>query len=151
MLLFAFTLTSNAVAVTGLTTIDDVRGPWVEGGKRKVAVWIDDCNGLLCGRIYWLKKPLSASGSPKRDAKNPDPMLRNRLLCGLTILSDFRREQGDTWRTGQIYNPSDGRTFSGTLSLENNGVLKVRGYVGLSLFGKTVTWVRPTENIKSCG
>ena len=49
-----------------------------------------------------------------------------------------------------LYNPGNGLTFSGTLSLETNGVLKLRGFVGLSLFGKTVTWVRPQENIKAC-
>lgn len=150
-LLLAFVLATSAVCASELISNDDIRGPWVEDGKRMVAVWIEDCNGLLCGRIYWLKKLLSASGHPKQDPNNPDATLRDRPLCGLTILNSFRREKGYTWSAGKIYNPNDGRTFNGTISLENDGTLKIRGYVGISLFGKTVKWVRPQENMERCG
>lgn len=132
----------------------DVRGLWVdhrEGDRRKVAVWIEDCDDLLCGRIYWLKKPLSAHGQPKRDKHNPDAALRDRPLCGMRILSGYRRVTESTWGAGQIYNASDGRTFSSTISLENDGSLRIRGYVGISLFGKTVEWVRPQEKLERCG
>ncbi len=150
-LLLALVLAAPAVGAPELITSGDIRGPWVEGNKRSVAVWIEDCNGLLCGRIYWLKKKLSASGQPKRDPNNPDVAQRDRPLCGLTILNGFRRENGKTWSAGKIYNPSDGRTFNGTVSLENDGTLEIRGYVGISLFGKTVKWVRPQENLERCG
>lgn len=149
-LLFAFVLAAPAMAVNVSATTDEIRGLWLEGAKRKVAVWIEDCGGLLCGRIYWLQKPLSADDGPKRDLHNPNPTLRNRKLCGMTILNGFQREQRNVWGTGQIYNPGDGRSFSGTLSLEDNGMLKVRGYVGVPLFGKTTTWVRPQQNLKKC-
>ena len=133
---------------------NDVRGLWVDhrdGDKRKVAVWIEDCDGLLCGRIYWLKKPLSAGGQPKRDQHNPDAALRDRPLCGLRILTGFRRTGDGTWTAGHIYNPNDGRTFSSTMNLESDGALRIRGYVGVSLFGKTVEWVRPQETLGRCG
>jgi len=149
-LLLALTFTSPATGAQGLSSSNDILGAWVEEGHRKVAVWIEDCHGQLCGRIYWLKIPLSSNGVPKRDWKNPDAGLRNRPLCGMTIMSGFRQERGNIWSAGQNYNPGNGLTFSGTLSLETNGVLKLRGFVGLSLFGKTVTWVRPQENIKAC-
>ncbi|CAH1387438.1 conserved hypothetical protein [Candidatus Nitrotoga sp. M5] len=150
-LLLTFVLASPVVSAPEIIISDDIRGPWVESNKRKVAVWIEDCNGLLCGRIYWLKKLRSASGHPKRDLNNPDIALRDRPLCGLTILNGFRRVNDNTWNAGKIYNPGDGRDFNGTISLENDGTLKVRGYVGIPLFGKTVEWVRPQENIEQCG
>lgn len=153
-LLVAFALASPAAGAPGPAGADDIRGLWVdhrEGGRQKVAVRIEDCDGLLCGRIYWLKKPASASGRPKRDPRNPDAALRDRPLCGLTILSGFRRVNESTWSAGQIYNPGDGRTFSSTISLENDGSLRIRGYVGISLFGKTVEWVRPQGNPERCG
>ncbi len=150
-LLLAFALASPAAGAPGPASAGDIRGPWVEGDRRNVAVWIEDCDGLLCGRIYWLKKPLSASGRPKLDPHNPDAALRDRPLCGLTILNGFRRAKENTWSAGQIYNPGDGRTFSSTISLENDGSLKIRGYVGISLFGKTVEWVRPQGNLERCG
>jgi len=147
------TVISPAASSVERATSSEVRGLWVdhrESDQRKVAVWIEDCENLLCGRIYWLKKPLSARGQPKRDKHNPDAMLRDRPLCGLNILSGFRRSTENTWSGGQIYNASDGRTFSSTISLEHDGSLRIRGYVGISLFGKTVEWVRPQENLERC-
>lgn len=149
-LLLVFVMIAPAVGAPGLIASDDIRGLWVDGNKRKIAVWIEDCNGQLCGRIYWLKKLLSASGRPKRDLNNPDAALRDRPLCGLTILSGFQRVNGNTWNAGKIYNPGDGSTFNGTISLEKDGTLKIRGYVGISLFGKTLKWVRPQENLEQC-
>jgi uncharacterized protein (DUF2147 family) len=153
-LLIAFALASPAHGATERAVTADVRGLWVdhrEGDQRKVAVWIEDCDGLLCGRIYWQKKPLSAGGLSKRDRHNPDAALRDRPLCGLKILTGFRRVKEDTWSEGHIYNPNDGRTYSSTLHLEPGGSLRIRGYVGLSLFGKTVEWVRPQETLERCG
>jgi uncharacterized protein (DUF2147 family) len=105
----------------------------------------------LCGRIYWQKKPFSAAGQPKQDRHNPDAALRDRPLCGLRILTGFRRAKEGTWNAGRIYNPNDGRTYSSTLQLAADGSLRIRGFVGLSLFGKTVEWVRPQETLERCG
>jgi uncharacterized protein (DUF2147 family) len=153
-LLLALALASPVHGATERAVTDDVRGLWVdhrEADKRKVAVWIEDCDGLLCGRIYWQKKPLLADGQPKHDRHNPDAALRERPLCGLRILTGFRRTKDGAWSAGHIYNPNDGRTYSSTLQLESDGSLRVRGYVGLSLFGKTVEWVRPQEAPERCG
>ena len=132
----------------------DIRGLWIDHRdpqKRKVAVWIEECDGLLCGHIYWLRKPL-ANGRPKRDHRNPDARLRDRPLCGLRILSGFKRAgDGGTWSAGQIYNPGDGRTFSSTMTLEGDGGLRISGYFGVSLLGKTVQWIRPQEKPGRCG
>lgn len=142
-----------SAAVPAPAGIDDIRGLWVdhrEGDKRKVAVWIEDCDGLLCGRIYWLKKPLSG-GAPKRDTHNPDAALQSRPLCGLRIMTGFRPGEGPSWYRGYVYNPNDGRTFNSTIHVEGDGSLKIRGFVGVSLFGKTVEWVRPQEPLERCG
>ena len=113
-------------------------------------MWIEDCDDLLCGRIYWLKKPLSG-GAPKRDTHNPDTALQSRPLCGLKILTGFRPGEAPSWYRGYIYNPNDGRTFNSTIHVEGDGSLKIRGFVGVSLFGKTVEWVRPQEPLERCG
>lgn len=131
---------------------EDIRGIWIdhrEAEKQKVAVLIEDCNGALCGRIYWMKKPLR-DGRPKTDIRNPDPALRERPLCGLRILNGFKRSEDNTWGNGQIYSPSDGNTFSSTIHLEKEGSIKIRGYIGISLFGKTLEWVRPSEKLEPC-
>ena len=156
-------LTLAALALAGLAGVPahaaaperaatDIRGLWVDnrdGDKHKVAVWIEECEGGLCGRIYWLRKP-TAGGSPKRDEKNPDAALRDRPLCGLRIMTGFRPGEAPSWYRGYIYNPNDGRTFNSTIHLDEDGSLKVRGFVGVSLFGKTVEWVRPSEKLARC-
>ncbi|MDT8282007.1 MAG: DUF2147 domain-containing protein [Gammaproteobacteria bacterium] len=128
----------------------DIYGLWLESKKQKVAVLIEDCDARLCGYIYWLKKPLTADGLIKRDPRNPDAALRDRPLCGLKTLSGFRRVSEDTWSEGQIYNPKDGQTFASTIKLSDDGSLKIRGYVGISLFGKTLIWQRPQEKLQPC-
>ena len=153
LLLGALALTAPANSAAEPEGNRDIRGLWVDhrvGDQRKVAVWIEDCDGLLCGRIYWLKKP-STGGQPKRDRHNPDAALRDRPLCGLTILTGFQHVEQGTWSGGRIYNPNDGRSFSSTIHLEPDGSLRIRGYVGLALFGKTVVWVRPQEAPARCG
>jgi len=132
---------------------DDIHGLWVDNkdpDRQKFAVMVEDCGSKLCGRLYWLKKPLSASGSPKRDKHNSNEALRERPLCGLQILTGFQYMSDNTWKSGEIYNPDDGLTFSSTMKLIPEGNLKIRGYVGISLFGKTLEWVRPTEEITRC-
>jgi uncharacterized protein (DUF2147 family) len=154
LLLAALALTATASGAPQPEGDRDIRGLWVdhrEGDQRKVAIWIEDCGGLLCGRIYWLKKPVSTGGQAKRDRHNPDAALRDRPLCGLSILTGFRQVEEGTWSAGRIYNPNDGRTFSSTMHLEPDGSLRIRGYVGISLFGRTVVWVRPQETLARCG
>ena len=153
-LIFALSLTSalSPSAFAG-SVADDIHGLWINNkdvGKQKFAVMIEDCGNKLCGRLYWLKKPLSASGLPKRDKHNPNEALRDRQLCGLQILTGFQYVGDNTWNAGEIYNPDDGLTFSSTMKLAPEGALKIRGYVGISLFGKTLEWVRPTEEITRC-
>jgi hypothetical protein len=71
----------------------DPKGIWLV--QNKAAIEISDCDGLLCGRIVWLKEPRDAEGKPKHDKLYPDPALRPRRLCGLTVL-ERQRPAGDT-------------------------------------------------------
>src|SRR5579872_7249684 len=59
-------------------------GVWLMGTK--VAIQVFDCNDMLCGRVVWLKAPLDPQGLKKRDTLNPDPVLRERQVCGPTII-----------------------------------------------------------------
>jgi len=130
-----------------------IQGLWVDNkdpNRQKFAVMVEDCGSKVCGSLYWLKKPVSANGLPKRDKHNPNEALRDRPLCGLQILTGFQPANDALWQDGEIYNPDDGLTFSSTMKLSPEGTLKIRGYVGISLFGKTLEWVRPAEEITRC-
>ena len=118
-------------------------GTWVtqKGGAH---IQIKDCGGKLCGMIVWLKNPLDKNGKDSVDSNNPDPSLRTRKLMGLPMLSGFSHDAADSnvWSGGEIYNPSNGKTYSCKLTLQTPSTLQVRGYVGISLFGETQTWTR---------
>jgi uncharacterized protein (DUF2147 family) len=60
---------------------------------------------------------------------------------GLDILSGFKFSGGNIWEDGKIYDPKNGKTYSCKMTLEGNE-LKVRGYVGFSLLGRTTVWTR---------
>ena len=117
-------------------------GLWLtEGGKSRVE--IAPCGDKLCGTIVWLKEPLDDAGKEKVDANNPDEALRSRKLLGLPLLNGFVRASEDgVWENGTIYNPEDGKTYRSKMTLKDADTLKVRGYVGIPLFGKTQIWTR---------
>lgn len=82
------------------------------------------------GKIVWLEEP-------GKDSNNPDPDLRDRDLLGLVFMSDFTFNGKDTWADGSLYSPEDGREVRAKLSMLKNGSLKIRGFIGVSLVGKT--------------
>ena len=118
-------------------------GVWATEGE-KSHVQIEACGDTLCGSIIWLKEPLTDQGKEKTDINNPDPALRERKILGLALLSGFVPEKDDPnmWDQGKIYNPEDGKTYSCKLTIVDGKTMKVRGYVGMPLLGKTQVWTR---------
>ena len=114
-------------------------GLW-EAGESHIEIY--QCGELLCGRIAALDEPLDAEGKPKIDDRNPDPALKGRPMLGMDLIADFSRKSDKRWVGGSIYDPRDGKTYKCRMTLQDDGTLEVRGYVGLSLFGKTVVWTR---------
>lgn len=95
------------------------------------------------GRIIWLEHPNNADGTKRLDAMNPNPALRALPADEILILDglhyDAKKEQ---WIGGTIYNPVDGKVYDVLAEFENDEVLRVRGYVGSPMFGKTYLWDR---------
>lgn len=112
-------------------------GVWLIDGK--VAIEIFDCSGLMCGRILWLKVPRNSLGELDRDKNNPDPALKQRRLCGLTIFGGLRSGEQDRWTGGWFYNPDDGETYNISAELGATDGLTARIYRGVPLFGETKT------------
>lgn len=127
---------------------EKVLGRWLTESKRGV-VDIYACGDRVCGKLVWLIEPMRR-GAPAIDDKNPDPALRQRPLCGLTMLGSFRNTKPQLWTDGWIYDPDSGKTYHATMFLESPGVLKLRGYVGIPLFGETQTWTRPDGRYGAC-
>jgi uncharacterized protein (DUF2147 family) len=89
------------------------------------------------GKIVWLKDPTDKNGKPLTDINNPDSKKKSTPLMGLVFLKEFVAKDAKTWEDGTIYDPNNGKTYSCNMKLESPKVLNVRGYIGISLIGRT--------------
>ncbi len=90
------------------------------------------------GKIVWLKTGLDISAF---DNNNPSIELRKRKKVGLVILTDFVFDSGQ-WEDGEIYDPKSGKTYSCIIKIQKDGSLHVRGYIGISIIGRTAIWTK---------
>jgi uncharacterized protein (DUF2147 family) len=119
---------------------DPIEGLWYNDIKSAKILITRDSNGKFYGKVTWLKEPLK-NGKPKVDELNADPKLRSRPRLGLQVLSDFVKEGDIKYTDGTIYDPLNGKTYSCNITYKGK-TLAIRGYVGISLFGRTTTWSR---------
>lgn len=119
---------------------DRILGKWFTD-KKEAVVEVYLCDGKYCGKIIWLKEPKEKDGSEKLDGNNPDPSKRSRKIIGLDIVGDFQYKGDNEWGDGYIYDPNNGKTYKCKMRLENDQ-LNVRGYIGISLLGRTTVWTR---------
>jgi len=134
--LFSSIISTNNFQNSG----DDILGIWeTDDGKAKIEIY--KASGKYSGKIVWLKEPNNESGQAKRDKENPDKELRNRPILGINLVRDFKFDGDDRWEGGKIYDPENGKTYSCYMKLRK-GKLQVRGYIRLTMFGRTVTWAR---------
>jgi sterol desaturase/sphingolipid hydroxylase (fatty acid hydroxylase superfamily) len=130
---------ANAQAPSG------IEGRWATQGFNSV-VEIGPCNGALetlCGRIVWLREPLDVRGRPRTDEHNPDNKLRVRPLVGIEIVRGLHETSPGVWSGGSLYNPDDGRTYTGTMRLRD-GALALTG-CALRVLCRSQTWRRPED------
>ncbi len=143
-LLFAvtvFAFASFTASQVRAASPDNLKGFWTSEEKRDSLIEIYDCGGHLCGRIVSLTKPLDDNGNIRKDINNKDESLQDRPLAGIEFLTGFTYDERKTaWHGGRIYNARDGKTYKSTLTFKD-GELDVRGFVGISLFGKSDVWV----------
>ncbi|MDB5210427.1 MAG: peptide protein [Sediminibacterium sp.] len=85
------------------------------------------------GKSVWV-------ANPRKDTENPLKTLQSRDVLGIELLTDFSFDK-DTYKGGKIYDPESGKTYDCKMTLAGN-ILKVRGYIGISLFGRTETFER---------
>jgi uncharacterized protein (DUF2147 family) len=98
------------------------------------------------GKIVWLKVTLdSITGKPRTDVENPDVKMKTVPLIGLVNLKGFVFDGEDEWKDGSIYDPKNGKTYKCYIEFESADVLKIRGYIGVSLLGRTTLWKRSSN------
>ena len=105
-----------------------------EGGKSKVV--ITKQGNTFVGTISWLRK------GDILDEKNPDKAEASKKLTGKVILRGLQYDDKNEYKGGKIYDPESGKTYSCKATAQENGDLRVRGFIGAALFGRTTTWKR---------
>ncbi len=124
---------------------DDILGVWMNEDK-DANVEIYKEGDKYYGKIVWLLNPIDEeTNKPKLDDENADESLRDRPVMGLLLLKDFVFDGDDEWEDGEIYDPKNGKTYSCYMEFEDEddmNTLKIRGYIGISLLGRTTYWTR---------
>lgn len=113
------------------TTIDD------ETGNKKAVVEIFEDQGKLFGKIIEI---LEADKKKQRCTKC-EGTDKDKPILGLTIIKGLIKN-GSSYEGGEITDPKNGKIYRCKISLEGKEKLIVRGYLGISLFGRSQTWVR---------
>ncbi len=118
---------------------DKIEGTWFNDIKdAKIQIYKSN-DGKFYGKIIWLKEPVK-NGKPKLDEKNRNEKLQKQPIVGLVILRGFEKD-GDTYEDGTIYDPENGKTYDCKITYKGK-TLSIRGYVGISMFGRTTVWER---------
>lgn len=133
------------IATSSWAQTANPQGVWLTE-QRDAAVAIATCGDdqllQLCGRIVWLKDATDALGRPRLDSRNPDPARRERPVCGLIVMSGLRPSGPGAWEGASVYNPQDGRIYSGDVALLADTTMRVRAYLGIPFFGTMQIWTR---------
>lgn len=130
-------------------TAGDILGTyWNEEKDAKIRMFMAQ-NGQYSGKVEWMKEPNNPDGTTKKDVNNPNKDLRDRERLGLVILKYFVFDEKDKkWSDGNVYDPKNGKLYSGTMKFEGSdkNKLYMRGYVmGMTWLGRTAVWTRVIE------
>jgi len=120
---------------------DAVLGKWINpSGEGQIQIYKK--GESFYGKLVWLKAPNDeATNKPKLDKNNPDKNLQSRPILGLEILKNFKFDGDNVYEDGNIYDPKNGKDYSCKITLNGNK-LKIRGYIGISLLGRSEVWTR---------
>jgi uncharacterized protein (DUF2147 family) len=136
-----------AVVAFAQSASDAVVGLWKNGEGTGIVKIYKTTSGHYAGKIVWLKEPIDPdTKKPKLDKRNPDETLRTVPTLGLVNMKGFTyNTEEKLWENGTIYDPKNGKEYSCKMELKDNNTLEVRGFLGVSMFGRTDTWTRQTK------
>ena len=112
-------------------TIDD------ETGKALSVVEIYESKGKVYGKVIEIFNPKNRN----RVCENCSGEDKNKPILGLTIIKGLSKD-GNEYNSGKILDPKNGKLYQCYITLDSFDKLKVRGYIGISLLGRTQYWER---------
>ena len=144
LILFLATTAWMGARVNAQNKPDDILGVWFNEEKTS-KVQIFKASNEYYAKIVWLKEPISTkTGKPRVDDLNPDPKQHTTPMLGLTIMKNFVFDGKNEWEDGTIYDPKNGKTYKCYMKFESPTILKIRGYIGISLLGRSTFWTKTT-------
>ncbi len=111
---------------------DKATGIWLTKSGSNVKFY--RCGAKLCGKIIKRKNP------GELDSKNRNTKLRARKILGINLLYDLEKDMPDRW-AGKLYNPEDGKTYAGFVTVLSDGKLRMEGCIA-RIFCKKQIWSR---------
>ena len=109
-------------------------------GQPKSIMEITEVNGELQGKVERVFSPPAPNDNPLCDKCPGDK--KNKPVVGMQFLWGMKKD-GDEYTGGRILEMESGKELRAKLKLVDGGKkLDVRGYVGLAVAGRTVTWTR---------
>lgn len=129
------TLCVQALAGQPLPEADRLLGVWLAESKDQVRIYKE-------ADRYFGKGVVTPENKDRLDDKNPDEKLRGRRLADVVILKNFEYLGKGRWGRGTIYDPNNGKTYKCTITMKSDDEIKVRGFIGISLLGRTEVWPR---------
>ena len=126
-------------------------GRWLTEKKHGVIeIYRCGADGTLCGRLVWFQIEPDDPNKQGLDVHNPDPARRNRSLCGVVFMTGFKQAAANAWEDGAIYDVESGKSYGGTITMQPDGALRLRGYIGTPLLGRDTIWTRHTGPVPPC-
>ena len=137
LLFFCLVFSAPAFCADEPLGSDAIAGTWVVAEKDAHIEIYRESDGYF-GKISWMRDP--AKEKPG-DGPPPGSKMGETPRVGIIIVRNFKFD-GKEWKGGTLYDPTDGKKYRGVISLGNKGELHVRGFIGISLFGRTTVWQR---------
>lgn len=128
-----------------------VMGTWLTASGKaqvRIAPCPDLKTGPICGTIVGLIEPRGPDGTVvapdvATNWRNANSALRGRKVLGMPLIWGFKKTSDpNVFEEGQIYNGENGKIYNANISLQPDGKLRLRGYVGAPMFGETQFWTR---------
>ncbi len=109
-----------------------------EDGKPKSHIQITNENGELKAKVIKL-----LPGAKLKVCESCTGANKGKPIEGMSILWGLKKVSEVEYSEGQILNPKNGKVYDATLTVIDGGKrLKVRGYMGISVLGKTQYWTK---------
>ena len=131
-----------AISTTSFVFSQDVFGKWKTvddvTGETKSIVEIYKENDKLYGKIIEILDPNAPENPICQNCSGKD---KEQPILGLVFIKGLKKD-GNEYNGGKILDPESGKLYKCYIELEETDKLKVRGYIGISLFGRTQYWYR---------